>query len=212
MTLRGFALRTRGCGSYWRRVMLGLRSSSHGWRRPGSRWRSSRAGRGPGREGGEELAELLGAAVVGRAGKPAPKSLRAKSERKPGRPKGQPAMTMQFSDRPEPVAQHEPSCCSACSASLAGTPEAGVVRRQVTEVAEARVEATEHQIAGRRRGCGTVTWAGAPDGVTAPVQYEPRAAAIAAYLWHVQFLSRDRTCSRWRTCSAAPRPRARWPR
>jgi hypothetical protein len=37
-----------------------------------------------------------------------------------------------------------------------------------------------------------VTWADAPDGVTAPVQYGPRAAAVAAYLWHGQFLSRSR--------------------
>ena len=48
-------------------------------------------------------------------------------------------------------------------------------------------------MAGRRCGCGTVTWADAPAGVTAPVQYGPRAAAIAAYLWHGQFLSRART-------------------
>ena len=37
-----------------------------------------------------------------------------------------------------------------------------------------------------------MTWADAPAGVTAPVQYGPRAAAIAAYLWHGQFLSRAR--------------------
>jgi hypothetical protein len=31
--------------------------------------------------------------------------------------------------------------------------------------------------------------------VSAPVQYGPRAAAVAAYLWHGQFLSRDRACT-----------------
>ena len=30
--------------------------------------------------------------------------------------------------------------------------------------------------------------------MTAPVQYGPRAAAVGAYLWHGQFLSRDRAC------------------
>ena len=39
--------------------------------------------------------------------KPAPKSLRGKSGRKPGRPKGQPGATMQFSDRPDAVVRHE---------------------------------------------------------------------------------------------------------
>jgi transposase len=127
-------------------------------------------------------------------GKPAPKSLRAKSGRRPGRPKGQPGATMQLSDSPDHVVRHEPACCSGCAAGLAGTPEEGVIRRQVTEVPEVRAEVTEHQMAGRRCGCGTVTWADAPEGVAAPVQYGPRAAAIGAYLWHGQFLSRDRAC------------------
>jgi len=101
-------------------------------------------------------------------------------------------VTMQLSDRPDAVVRHEPACCSSCAAGLAGAPEAGVVRRQVTEVPGARAVVTEHQMTGRRCGCGTVTWAGAPAGITAPVQYGPRAAAIAAYLWHGQFLSRAR--------------------
>jgi transposase len=124
--------------------------------------------------------------------KPAPKSLRGKSGRKPGRPKGQPGVTMQLSDDPDRVVTHEPSCCSGCSAALADAPEEGVIRRQVTEVPAARAEVTEHRMTGRRCGCGTVTWADAPGGVTAPVQYGPRAAAVAAYLWHGQFLSRNR--------------------
>jgi transposase len=124
--------------------------------------------------------------------KPAPRSLRGKSGRRPGRPKGQPGATMQLSDRPDAVVRHEPACCSSCSAELGGVPEAGVIRRQVTEIPEARAVVTEHRMAGRRCRCGTVTWADAPDGVTAPMQYGPRAAAVAAYLWHGQFLSRNR--------------------
>jgi hypothetical protein len=31
--------------------------------------------------------------------------------------------------------------------------------------------------------------------VNAPVQYGPRAAALGTYLWHGQFLSRDRACA-----------------
>ena len=55
--------------------------------------------------------------------------------------------------------------------------------------------------------CGERTKAEAPDGVTAPVQYGPRAAAIGAYLWHGQFLSRDRACRALARCSAASRRR-----
>jgi transposase len=91
---------------------------------------------------------------------------------------------------------------------LAGAPEEGVVRRQVTEVPEPRAEVTEHQGIGRRCGCGTVTWADAPVGVSAPVQYGPRAAAIGAYLWHGQFMSRDRACQAMADLFGCARPRA----
>jgi transposase len=90
------------------------------------------------------------------------------------------------------VIRHEPSCCAGCERGLAGAPEAGVIRRQVTEIPLVRTEVTEHRLIGRVCGCGAVTWGKAPDGVTAPVQYGPRAVALGVYLWHGQFLSRDR--------------------
>ena len=69
-------------------------------------------------------------------------------------------------------------------------------RRQVTEIPPVKTEVTEHQMIERECPCcGERTKAGAPDGVTAPVQYGPRAAALGAYLWHGQFLSRDRACA-----------------
>ena len=70
------------------------------------------------------------------------------------------------------------------------------MRRQVTEIPPVRAEVTEHQMIERRvRTAGRVTRGRAPGGVTAPVQYGPRAAALGAYLWHGQFLSRDRACA-----------------
>lgn len=128
-------------------------------------------------------------------GKPVPRSLRKKTGRKPGRPKGQPGVTMQLTDHPDHVRRHEPSCCAGCGGGLAGAAEAGVIRRQVTEIPPVRAEVTEHRMIGRQCGCGTVTWGKAPEGVTAPVQYGPRAAALGAYLWHGQFLSRDRAAA-----------------
>jgi transposase len=87
-----------------------------------------------------------------------------------------------------------------------------MIRRQVTEIPLVKAEVAEHRLIGRACGCGTVTWGEAPAGVTAPVQYGPRAVALGVYLWHGQFLSRDRARSQWRTCSAARRRRARSPR
>lgn len=127
-------------------------------------------------------------------GRPAPKSLRKKTGRGPGRPKGQPGMTLGLSDRPDHVIRHEPGGCGGCGAGLSAAEEAGVERRQVIDVPPVRPEITEHQIIARRCGCGTVTRGQAPEGVTAPVQYGPRISGIGAYLWHGQFLSKDRTC------------------
>ena len=128
--------------------------------------------------------------------KPEPRSLRKKTGRKPGRPKGQPGATMQLTGRPDRVVRHEPAACAGCGHGLAGAPQTGVERRQVTEAPVVRVTVTEHQLIERECPCcGLRTKAGAPAGVTAPVQYGPRFMALAAYLWHGQFLSRERTCA-----------------
>ena len=126
--------------------------------------------------------------------RPAPKSLRGRSGRKPGRPKGQPGKTLEFTAAPDVVVTHEPGRCSGCGKDLAGAEPAGVARRQVIDVPPVRPVVTEHQMITRRCGCGTATAAAAPAGVNAPVQYGPRLTAIGAYLWHGQFLSRDRAC------------------
>jgi transposase len=128
--------------------------------------------------------------------KPAPKSLRKKSGRKPGRPKGQPGATMTLTDHPDHVVRHEPGCCGKCGKDLARAPVTAMERRQVTEIPPVRAEVTEHQLVEREcGGCGARTRGRAPAGVTAPVQYGPRAAALGTYLWHGQFLSRDRACA-----------------
>lgn len=127
--------------------------------------------------------------------KPAPKSLRKKTGRRPGRPKGQPGATLEMTTRPDEVAWHEPGRCAGCGSSLFGAPVTRTGRRQVVDLPE-RITAvvTEHRIVSRRCGCGRVTAGEAPAGVAAPVQYGPRIAAVCAYLWHGQFLSRNRTC------------------
>jgi transposase len=128
-------------------------------------------------------------------GKPEPKSLRKKTGRKPGRPKGQPGATMQLTDHPDQVIRHLPRSCAGCGAGLDGAQETGMERRQVTEIPPVRAQVTEHQmIEVTCPCCGRPGKADAPDGVTAPAQYGPRAAAMGVYLWHGQFLSRDRAC------------------
>jgi transposase len=126
--------------------------------------------------------------------KPSPKSLRGKSGRKPGRPEGQPGTTMALSDRPDKVVRHRPKTCSRCGKSLRKGEVTGAERRQVIDIPPVKAQVTEHQLLTVKCACGCETKAGAPAEAPAPVQYGPRLMGTGLYLWHGQFLSRDRAC------------------
>jgi transposase len=127
-------------------------------------------------------------------GKPAPKSLRRKSGRKPGGQPGHPGSTLALVDGvpDERIVRHEPAACGGCGAGLDDAPEVGVVRRQVFDLPPMRIDVTEHQLVTRRCGCGVSTCGPAPAGLSAPVQYGPRVTAIVLYLYVGQFLSKKR--------------------
>jgi transposase len=125
--------------------------------------------------------------------KPAPKSLRGKTKRKPGGQKGHPGSTLAQVAVPDTVVRHEPAACSACGDGLAEAVEVGVHRRQVFDLPPIQVRVTEHQLVARRCLCGAVTCGVAPVGVDAPVSYGSRIAAIVVYLYVGQFLSKHRT-------------------
>jgi transposase len=126
-------------------------------------------------------------------GKPAPRSLRKKSGRKPGGQDGHEGRTLMQTARPDREVPHEPACCGRCGAGLAGRPVTGVERRQVLDLPPVVVRVTEHQLIERECGCGHRTRAAAPAGADGPVQYGPRIAAIIIYLYTGQFLSKKRT-------------------
>jgi transposase len=87
--------------------------------------------------------------------KPAPKSLRGKCGRKPGRPKGQPGAAMQLSGRPDKTVRHRPARCGCCGKSLRRAPAAAVEPRQVTGIPPVRAVAAEHQLFTLLCGCET---------------------------------------------------------
>ena len=126
--------------------------------------------------------------------KPAPKSLRGRSGRRPGGQPGREGRTLRQVERPDEVVVHEPDACAGCGGLLAGDgPPDGVIRRQVFDLPTITVRVVEHRLVSRRCACGTVTQAAAPAGVSAPVQYGPHAAAIAVYLVLGQHLPVART-------------------
>jgi transposase len=127
--------------------------------------------------------------------KPAPKSLRKRGARKPGGQDGHPGSTLVPVALPDEVIAHEPGCCRGCGDDLGGAPEVGREHRQVFDIPPISVRVLEHQLIKRRCGCGAVTSAEAPEGVSAPVQYGPRITVIILYLYVGQFLSKKRTAA-----------------
>jgi transposase len=125
--------------------------------------------------------------------KPTPKSLRKRTGRKPGGQDGHQGRTLRQVANPDHEVPHEPGCCASCRRPLDGRPVTGVERRQLFDLPPLKVEVTEHQLVERECVCGQRTRGAAPDGVTAPVQYGPRIAAVIVYLYVGQFLSKKRT-------------------
>jgi transposase len=126
--------------------------------------------------------------------KPAPKSLRGRSGRKPGGQPGREGRTLRQVAVPDEVVVHEPGACAGCGGRLAAEdPPTRIVRRQVFDIPTITVRVVEHRLISRRCSCGAVTAAPAPAGVSAPVQYGPHAAAIAVYLCLGQHLPVGRT-------------------
>jgi transposase len=125
--------------------------------------------------------------------KPAPKSLRRKSGRKPGGQPGHPGSTLALVDNPNERTRHEPGQCTDCGSSLADAPEVGMERRQVFDLPPMTVRVTEHQLVARRCSCGVTTCGTPPEGVRAPTQYGAGITAIVLYLYVGQFLSKKRT-------------------
>ena len=125
--------------------------------------------------------------------KPAPKSLRGRSGRRPGRPAGGEGATLAQVVDPDVVVRHAPAVCAGCGDDLAGAAEVGVARRQVFDIPEPKLVVTEHRIVTMVCACGHHTSGVAPAEATAPAAYGPRLAAVGVYLLHGQFLSVSRT-------------------
>jgi transposase len=136
--------------------------------------------------------------------KPAPKSLRGRSGRGPGRPPGQDGVTLAQVADPDVVVRHVPSVCGGCGDELAGAAEVAVARRQVFDIPDPTLVVTEHQIVTLACRCGHHTIGQAPAEVAAPVAYGPRIAAIGVYLLHGQFLSVGRTADAIRDLFGVP--------
>lgn len=126
--------------------------------------------------------------------RPAPKSLREKSERPTGGQPGHVGFTLTVSDQPDQTQVHPVKSCARCG----GLPEAmqwvSVEKRQVHDLPPRGLIVTEHQAETRLCPCGCLNKAVFPPQVSAPVQYGPGVKAAAVYLKNYQLLPYERTC------------------
>ncbi|HME86528.1 MAG TPA: IS66 family transposase [Roseiarcus sp.] len=122
------------------------------------------------------------------------RSLREKSERKPGGQEGHKGETLRQTAEPDAIEDHFPAACAECGAALTLDMARGHAARQVFDLAEPRpLIVTEHRAhTCDCAACGAATRADFPEGVNAPVQYGARIAAFVVYLLHYQLLPEAR--------------------
>jgi transposase len=123
-----------------------------------------------------------------------PVSLRFKSGRKPGGQRGHPGRTLEFSQPPDHIQIHSPSCCSGCGTPLEGVSALEGERRQVVDLPPLHLEVTEHRSEHKVCPvCGCPNRGAFPVEAAASLQYGPRVKALGIYLLDYQLLPYKRT-------------------
>ena len=128
--------------------------------------------------------------------KPAPKSLREKTGRKPGGQPGHPGATLALVENADHVQTHQTQLCTCgfCQrVSLADQPVLAYERRQGFDLPPLRLEVTEHRAEIKICPVSSLKVKAAfPAGVEAPVQYGPNFRGLTLYLFNQQLLPFDR--------------------
>ena len=108
---------------------------------------------------------------------------RARPGRAQGGQKGHPGASLAWAARPDETRVVEPGPCGGCGACLAGADGRVACAVQVVDIPPAALRVTEYQMMRRTCGCGQVTAAPPPRGVTGgPVCYGPDVVAAATLL------------------------------
>ena len=121
-----------------------------------------------------------------------PSSLRSKGSKPSGGQKGHKGHTLTQVSDPDQVIYHTIENCAVCQASLKETKATSIIKRQVFDIPEPRIEITEHQAEVKLCACGHMNRASFPETIQAPVQYGPRVKALTVYLSVQQLIPEDR--------------------
>jgi transposase len=124
-----------------------------------------------------------------------PKSLREKSEKKPGAQQGHPGKGLSPVNNPDKIITHEPQTCHGCGVSLSQEHGTCVEWRQVFDIPLPKIEVSEHQALEKKcPQCGILNRGNFPQEVRGLVQYGERVQALSVYFSHQHFIPIDRIC------------------
>ena len=123
------------------------------------------------------------------------KSVRRKSDKKPGGQKGHQGHTLTMCDMPDVVTVHRPRSCQQCQVPFPAKQRAVAVdKRQVHDLPPLQIVVTEHQAETLCcRHCRQLSQGTFPPDVVAPVQYGPGIQQLAVYLKSEQYIPYDRS-------------------
>ena len=124
-----------------------------------------------------------------------PKSLREKSDKKPGGQQGHVGKGLAQVANPDVIVTHTPSSCTGCGLDLKNVSGITAEQRQVVDIPQPKINVTEHRVEEKKCPCcGERTRASFPENVKGPIQYGDRVRALIAYFSHQQFIPIDRVC------------------
>ena len=128
---------------------------------------------------------------------------------RPGRPqggqKGHPGASLAWAVRPDETRVIEPGACGGCGADLSGAAGEVASAVQVSDIPPAALTVTEYQMMCRTCGCGQVTTAPPPPGVTGgPVCYGPSVVAAATLLASTDVIGVERAADLMAALLKAP--------
>jgi len=123
----------------------------------------------------------------------APRSLRQKSDKKPGGQRGHCGHHLKQAKNPDEVLIHAVERCESCQHNLCDHPAALPERRQVIDLPTKRLWVTEHRVEEKQCPiCFHLTRASFPSAVKAPAQYGTGIQALAVSLVEGQAVPYDR--------------------
>ena len=134
-----------------------------------------------------------------------PGSVRGGSGKTSGGQRGHKGGTLRQVSDPDEIVEHEAERCVHCRARLDRARIVDAERRQVFDLPERLLWATEHRaLVYRCACCGLRTKAGFPEGVVSPTQYGERIKAAAIYLNIQQLIPEERTAQALSDLFGAP--------